>query len=606
MRSRRKKNLFAILFAIVITVSMCMNMTAQAQEMKDATEQSVETKDEDTDKEGLEEESKNLQPQAAGSAELVGNDTKEMEELDVDARQSGQDIPWIVGREIDDSGNVTWPKGVSYDSSTNTLTLNNVILNINRDIDWYPEFISYKGREKLVIKLLGKNVFKYVGDGMEPAAIREKHGAQADLLMTGSGSLELQGGSLIWDQSYNGDAGDLYIDGVTLISDGEGFMSQYSNIAIKNATINIKSKGDGFYSGGTFGICTGRIDGNGDDVPDEDKIYEGTLTVENSNIDIKNCTYPLAVNKINLIRCSLYGGETSLEYKANLNYVDLYDDVPGGRRIVYTDSYMRISTTDLKLPGVFGLSKAYDKDDKSDCSIWIPDFEVAGRTVNVEVKLETGYRLKNLYVNGKAISGTSFVMPEKDTTVKAVFEKIKNNSGQSKVLVSKITVSGISKKIAAGRKVKLTAKVYPSKSSNKAVRWKSSNTKVAKVDKSGVVTMNKNSGGKSVTITATAADGSKVKATYKLISMKGVVKKVSISSKTVVKAGKTLKLKAKVTASKSANKKLKWTSSNKKYATVSSSGKVKALKAGKGKKVKITAMATDGSDKKNTVTIKIK
>lgn len=52
-------------------------------------------------------------------------------------------------------------------------------------------------------------------------------------------------------------------------------------------------------------------------------------------------------------------------------------------------------------------------------------------------------------------------------------------------------------------------------------------------------------------------------------------------------------------------KQLKWTSSNTKYATVSS-GKVKALKAGKKKSVKITAMATDGSGKSKTVTIKIK
>ena len=84
------------------------------------------------------------------------------------------------------------------------------------------------------------------------------------------------------------------------------------------------------------------------------------------------------------------------------------------------------------------------------------------------------------------------------------------------------------------------------------------------------------------------------------------VKKIKITGKKTVKAGKTLSLKAKVTASKGANKKLKWTSSNTKYATVSGSGKVKALKAGKKKSVKITAMATDGSGKKATVTIKIK
>ena len=88
--------------------------------------------------------------------------------------------------------------------------------------------------------------------------------------------------------------------------------------------------------------------------------------------------------------------------------------------------------------------------------------------------------------------------------------------------------------------------------------------------------------------------------------MKGVVKKVAVSGAKTVKAGKSLKLKAKVTATKGANKKLKWTSSNTKYATVTSSGKVKTFKAGKGKKVKITAMATDGSNKKKTVMIKIK
>lgn len=88
--------------------------------------------------------------------------------------------------------------------------------------------------------------------------------------------------------------------------------------------------------------------------------------------------------------------------------------------------------------------------------------------------------------------------------------------------------------------------------------------------------------------------------------MKGVVKKIKITGSKTVKAGKTLKLKTKITASKGANKILKWTSSNKKYATVSSSGKVKTLKAGKKKSVKITAMATDGSGKKATFTIKIK
>ena len=174
------------------------------------------------------------------------------------------------------------------------------------------------------------------------------------------------------------------------------------------------------------------------------------------------------------------------------------------------------------------------------------------------------------------------------------------------VKVNKISIKGISTKIAAGKKVKLAADIAPSNVTNKSVIWTTSNKKVATVNVSGVVSVNKKAGGKTVTITATAKDGSAKKATYKIKVMKGAVKKVKISGKKSVKAGKTLSLKAKVTASKGANKKLKWTSSNTKYATVSGSGKVKALKAGKKKSVKITAMATDGSGKKATVTIKIK
>ena len=171
--------------------------------------------------------------------------------------------------------------------------------------------------------------------------------------------------------------------------------------------------------------------------------------------------------------------------------------------------------------------------------------------------------------------------------------------------VAKITVTAPSNKLSAGKKVKLTANIS-NDASNKNVTWTTSNKKYATVDKNGVVKFNKKAAGKTVTITAYATDGSGKKATFKIKIMKGTVKKIKITGKKTVKAGKTLSLKAKVTASKGANKKLKWTSSNTKYATVSGSGKVKALKAGKKKSVKITAMATDGSGKKATVTIKIK
>ncbi len=192
-----------------------------------------------------------------------------------------------------------------------------------------------------------------------------------------------------------------------------------------------------------------------------------------------------------------------------------------------------------------------------------------------------------------------------DDAVKGL-KKAAASTVQTVIKVSRIKISGISGKIAAGKKIQLKAVISPSNAANKKVIWKSSNPKIATVNSKGLVKIKSKAGGRSVTITATAADGSGKKASYKIKIMKGVVKKIAISGKKSVKAGRKLQLKAKVTAAKNASKKLKWTSSNTKYAKVNSKGKVTALKAGKGKKVTITAMATDGSGKKKTVTIRIK
>ncbi len=81
--------------------------------------------------------------------------------------------------------------------------------------------------------------------------------------------------------------------------------------------------------------------------------------------------------------------------------------------------------------------------------------------------------------------------------------------------------------------------------------------------------------------------------------------KLSAPSKKIA-AGKKVKLKAKVSATKGANKKVAWSSNKPKFAKVSANGTVKAYKAGKGKKVKNTCKSLDGSNKKKTVTIRIK
>ncbi len=207
----------------------------------------------------------------------------------------------------------------------------------------------------------------------------------------------------------------------------------------------------------------------------------------------------------------------------------------------------------------------------------------------------------NHYATNATVTRPTIVFIAEDNNIKdnntSNDQKEKNKDQQ----MENIKIDTISNKIAAGKKVTLTTNLPKNK-----VKWKSSNPKLVKVDKNGVVRISKKAAGKKITITAIAMDGSGRKKTFVITVMKGQVKKITIKGRKNVKAGKALKLKAIVKAEKGANKKIRWKSSNPKYATVTSSGKVKSRKAGKKKTVKITAIATDGSGKKATIKIKIK
>lgn len=85
------------------------------------------------------------------------------------------------------------------------------------------------------------------------------------------------------------------------------------------------------------------------------------------------------------------------------------------------------------------------------------------------------------------------------------------------------------------------------------------------------------------------------------------VSKVTLNKKkATLRYGKKLKLKASLLPSNASNKKIKWSVSKKKYASVTQKGVVKAKKKGIGHSVKVYAKATDGSGKKAVCTIKIK
>ena len=225
---------------------------------------------------------------------------------------------------------------------------------------------------------------------------------------------------------------------------------------------------------------------------------------------------------------------------------------------------------------------------------------------NLKNPVRNGYTfVKWVDRNGYRVKATEPYGLSGNLVYTAIWEK---NSTTTNVTSNqqKLTITGTTRKVAAGKKTKLQVKTSSGVVNPSNLIWTSSNKKVATVNSSGVVTFKKKTGGKSVVITAALKNNRNAKATYKLTATKNPVTKITISGKKTMKINKSQRLKAKVSGKSGAYKTVKWTSSNKKYATVTSKGQVKALKAGKGKTVTITAAALDGSGKKARFKIKLK
>ena len=126
--------------------------------------------------------------------------------------------------------------------------------------------------------------------------------------------------------------------------------------------------------------------------------------------------------------------------------------------------------------------------------------------------------------------------------------------------------------IEKGKTMTLAASVYPSSLKDKSVTWKSSNTSVATVSSSGKV-----KGVKSGTATITCTS----KATGLKTTCKVIVSYVKLNkSEAIIEKGYTVTLKPTVYPSSSIDQSVTWKSSNTAVATVSTSGKVKGVKAG--------------------------
>ena len=170
------------------------------------------------------------------------------------------------------------------------------------------------------------------------------------------------------------------------------------------------------------------------------------------------------------------------------------------------------------------------------------------------------------------------------------------------VKVTKVTLNKTTASVVKGKTLTLKATVTPTNATNKNVTWKSSNTKIATVDGNGKVTA---VAAGTATITCTAKADKSKSATCKITVTNPAVKVTKLRmNKTSVDLlkGKTVQLKVTVTPSNATNKAVTWTSSNKRIATVTSNGLVKAVRTGT---ITITAKAKDGSGKKVTCKINV-
>ncbi|MDD6531845.1 Ig-like domain-containing protein [Ruminococcus sp. LCP21S3_E8] len=173
-----------------------------------------------------------------------------------------------------------------------------------------------------------------------------------------------------------------------------------------------------------------------------------------------------------------------------------------------------------------------------------------------------------------------------------------------------VTSISLSKKATmyTGKKLTLKAKVNPANASNKALTWKSYNTKIAKVASNGVVTGVKAG---TVKITATAKDGSRKSATC-TVTVRQSVSKITLSKTNVVlpKKGSSYNVKVTVAPKNAYNKNVAVKSAKTKVAKVSAStvksGKTVKITAVKKGTTKVVFTAKDGSKKSATCKVTVK
>lgn len=180
------------------------------------------------------------------------------------------------------------------------------------------------------------------------------------------------------------------------------------------------------------------------------------------------------------------------------------------------------------------------------------------------------------------------------TTVDGGFVALCKVTVKAKVIVAEsLSLSTTTASLSVGETIQLSANILPENTSNKDIRWTSTNTEIAVVSESGLVSAIKEG---NVQIVASTTDGSNLSAICETtVNSRFVpITQIAISPSSVKLAvGETFNLETQITPVDATNKKINWSSTNASVVTVDSHGQLTAKGIGKAT---IIASSLDGSN----------
>ncbi len=340
-----------------------------------------------------------------------------------------------------------------------------------------------------------------------------------------------------------------------------------------------------------------------------------TLTVVNSYVSVSSIT-------LNKKVVNLFVGSTDI-LKATLQPTNATN-----KKVIYRSSNSSIASVDetgkvtAKAPGTAKITVQSENGKTIQATVLVEPILPTGLALKEKsktLKVNDTYQINPtiLPVNATDKSITYQSDHENILTVNAQGVVLAKRPGQAKVTVktingktasmnftvkagtipvTKVSFNKTVLQLEAGSKEKVVVTVSPSNATNKSLRYTSSNPSIAQVDSNGVITA-KQVG--TATITATI-DGKQT--TLKVTVTLPKVKKITLNRKSItLKKSETFHLVATVSPTGAKEQGLRWSSSNTNVATVSSSGVVRAVGAGKAT---ITARSKDGSvSASSTVTV---